>query len=422
MWPFSSSNALDIASGQAMPNMQLQFGGFAGPTNPVPMPTAQPSATGANRILSNPRLMQALGRMGGAISKANNAGMGFSGSFTTGMDAFNEDIIAQRQQEIENEKIRAQISAFNASAKKDERESKYGVRSQGFEGDMARARVILADPNSSDEDKAIANGVIETASRLQGAYDPVSGDYKWNEKSRFGGQQVPQPAPAPAAAPQALPQPSMQQPAGGMLAPPADVSAGAPAPDGSLFQPTGNRKVDASLMQKDQELRMESEAKRRDKLETSKGEAAADYNSQLSKLPELKATVQELNGLAGTADYTMGSQAKNFVRAQFGAEPTQGAVDRTKYIAMVDNQVLPLLRDTFGSQFTVQEGQSLRATLGDPNKTPAEKKAVLEAFIEQKERNLYSLAKQAGIQAEAPVQNAPGGIDRAAIIERLRKR
>ena len=72
-------------------------------------------------------------------------------------------------------------------------------------------------------------------------------------------------------------------------------------------------------------------------------------------------------------------------------------------MAMVDNQVLPMLRDTFGAQFTVKEGETLRATLGDPDKTPAEKKAVLEAFIEQKIRNIEATAKQGGVITPPPI-------------------
>jgi hypothetical protein len=77
-------------------------------------------------------------------------------------------------------------------------------------------------------------------------------------------------------------------------------------------------------------------------------------------------------------------------------------------MAMVDNQVLPMLRDTFGAQFTVKEGETLRATLGDPDKTPAEKKAVLEAFIEQKIRNIEATAKQGGIDI-SPSTSITGG-------------
>ena len=57
---------------------------------------------------------------------------------------------------------------------------------------------------------------------------------------------------------------------------------------------------------------------------------------------------------------------------------------------------LPLLRDTFGAAFTVKEGETLRATLGDPNYSPAEKDAVLSAFIDQKNNKVMALKRQIG--------------------------
>lgn len=117
--------------------------------------------------------------------------------------------------------------------------------------------------------------------------------------------------------------------------------------------------------------------------------AAAD--SLASKMPGLQTVVGELSELAKTATYTQTGQLIDTIARETGAVPGEAAVARTKYIAMVDNQVLPLLRDTFGAAFTVKEGETLRATLGDPNKAPAEKQAILEAFIEQKVRDLEAM-------------------------------
>jgi hypothetical protein len=70
--------------------------------------------------------------------------------------------------------------------------------------------------------------------------------------------------------------------------------------------------------------------------------------------------------------------------------PRQSAVDRAAYVSMIDNQILPLLRDTFGAQFTEREGNTLRKTLGDANSTPEEKAAQLDAFIRQKQMSIES--------------------------------
>lgn len=117
--------------------------------------------------------------------------------------------------------------------------------------------------------------------------------------------------------------------------------------------------------------------------------------SVASKMPGLRSVVDTLTSLADTATYTQSGQAMDAVKRELGLPVGQGAIDRASYIAIVDNQVLPLLRDTFGAAFTQKEGESLRATLGDPNKSPEEKKAILNAFIAQKERSVTEFQSRA---------------------------
>lgn len=66
---------------------------------------------------------------------------------------------------------------------------------------------------------------------------------------------------------------------------------------------------------------------------------------------------------------------------------------------------------------TVIEGDRLRATLGDVNKSPVEKQAVLNAFIKQKENNIKSQARkiqQYGGSVQQPKQSgiAEGTVQR----------
>jgi hypothetical protein len=126
------------------------------------------------------------------------------------------------------------------------------------------------------------------------------------------------------------------------------------------------------------------------------GESAVLADSISRKLPGLRSVVDTLTSLADTATYTQSGQVMDSVKRELGLPVGQGAIDRASYIAIVDNQVLPLLRDTFGAAFTQKEGETLRATLGNPNASPAEKKAILDAFITQKERDVLGLQGGAG--------------------------
>ncbi len=126
------------------------------------------------------------------------------------------------------------------------------------------------------------------------------------------------------------------------------------------------------------------------------GEAAGTLQFLEANLPKLEQVTADLSKLGQTATYTKAGQLSNAAQKELGMATPQGAVDRTAYIAKVDNEILPLLRDTFGAAFTVKEGETLRATLGDPNYSPAEKDAVLKAFIDQKKEQVTALKRQVG--------------------------
>lgn len=129
------------------------------------------------------------------------------------------------------------------------------------------------------------------------------------------------------------------------------------------------------------------------------GEAANELASIRSKMPGLEKVVTALGDLAEKATYTASGKLIDFGMRQAGMEPREAAVARAQYTATVDNQVLPLLRDTFGAAFTQKEGDTLRQTLGDPDKSPKEKTVVLKAFIEQKRRDVEALESRSGTTA-----------------------
>ena len=65
-------------------------------------------------------------------------------------------------------------------------------------------------------------------------------------------------------------------------------------------------------------------------------------------------------------------------------------------MTLINNQVLPLLRQTFGAAFTEREGETLKATMGDPDATPAQKIEQLNAFIDQKVRDIQTKQREVG--------------------------
>jgi hypothetical protein len=143
-----------------------------------------------------------------------------------------------------------------------------------------------------------------------------------------------------------------------------------------------------------------------------KGEIDTELDERIAGLPQLEETVSKLSELGQKATYTYSGRAGDAIRNEIGGitgmiEPSEGAIARREYISLVDNQILPLLRQTFGAQFTVQEGQSLRDTLGNPNMPPEEKDAVLRSFIDQKKQTIQSMQRQLGYEVGVPQDALP---------------
>jgi hypothetical protein len=135
----------------------------------------------------------------------------------------------------------------------------------------------------------------------------------------------------------------------------------------------------------------EAEAKER-------GETLTDLARMEASLPGVREVVDELLELSNVATSTLAGRAFDAIVKESGFGSTKGANARAKLIAIVDNQVLPLLKETFGAAFTVQEGENLKASLVDPNASPEQKRQQLEAFLAQKERNVRTKQTQLGQQ------------------------
>jgi len=134
----------------------------------------------------------------------------------------------------------------------------------------------------------------------------------------------------------------------------------------------------------------------------NKAETTTELGERISMMPQLEATVNKLSELGKIATYTKSGQVLDIGRAELGLAPRQSAIARKEYISLVDNQILPLLRQTFGAQFTQREGESLKATLGDPNATPEEKDAVLRSFIDQKKQTIAAMQRKLGFDESMP--------------------
>jgi len=142
---------------------------------------------------------------------------------------------------------------------------------------------------------------------------------------------------------------------------------------------------------------------------TERGEVLTDLKRSEAALPGLLNAVGQLRDLSVIATSTFGGRLFDTAVKETGFGSTKGATARAKFIAIVNNQVLPLLKPTFGAAFTVSEGDALRATLGDPDASPEQKMATLDAFIDQKRRDIETKQTQLGAGTQTqPVIAQPG--------------
>jgi len=138
---------------------------------------------------------------------------------------------------------------------------------------------------------------------------------------------------------------------------------------------------------------------------TEKGDVLNDLARAEAGLPGLITAMDGLKELAGVATSTYGGRFFDAIAKETGFGSTKGANARVKYIAIIDNQVLPLLKQTFGGAMTEGEGLRLSNTFGDPNATPEQKILQTDAFIAQKKRDIEAKKLQLG---QAPVDEFAG--------------
>ena len=72
------------------------------------------------------------------------------------------------------------------------------------------------------------------------------------------------------------------------------------------------------------------------------------------------------------------------------------------------NQVLPKLRQMLGPAFTAEEGKRVLDLYGDPNSTPAERSAALNALLYSTEEEVKRIqAEQDILLGKKPAQDKP---------------
>jgi hypothetical protein len=146
---------------------------------------------------------------------------------------------------------------------------------------------------------------------------------------------------------------------------------------------------------------------------TATGEENVQVRALERGLPVLQDFVEELREVGDVAEYRFLDEVAANIARQAGDPLSEGAIARQKFTAMVDNQILPLLKATFGAAFTAEEGARLRATLGDETLSPAEKNAQLDAFIKAKEREIRAMGGQVPDASATP--GTPGTPDTSAM-------
>jgi hypothetical protein len=130
----------------------------------------------------------------------------------------------------------------------------------------------------------------------------------------------------------------------------------------------------------------------------SRGETLSDLARSQAALPGLKQIVNQLREVSPFVTSTTSGRIFDKIVLETGFGSTKGATSRAKFLSIVDNQILPLLKQTFGGAFTAAEGDALKATLGDVNIGHQARMAQLDSFIDAKTREIES--KQRGLEPQ----------------------
>jgi len=137
-----------------------------------------------------------------------------------------------------------------------------------------------------------------------------------------------------------------------------------------------------------------------------RGEVLTDLSRMNAGLPGLLDAVAQLKELSALATSNFLGGVFDAAVKQTGFGSTKGSTAKAKMVAIIANQTLPLLKETFGSAFTEAEGARLEASFANPDSTHEERLAQLDAFIDQKTRTIKAKETQLGVVPTESANNA----------------
>jgi len=150
------------------------------------------------------------------------------------------------------------------------------------------------------------------------------------------------------------------------------------------------------------------------------------WNQLSAALPAVEETLGKLYDLAEAASYTNIGKFSNAIKRQLGVKVSDAAEARALMINIIDNDVIPSLKQTLGAQFTEKEGQWLKNMYLDANLSPSEKQAQIEAKLGGFYRNIETKARLTGNEppTRKTAKELSGAVNPADIdaeIEQLKK-
>ena len=159
-----------------------------------------------------------------------------------------------------------------------------------------------------------------------------------------------------------------------------------------------------------------ADIKQAEKEALARGETKTDLIASKAAMPGLITVVDRLKILSDDATFTLGGKGFNEVAKQFGFS-TKGGTARDTMVSIVDNQVLPLLKPIFGAAFTAIEGDRLRNAFLDPDATAESRKAQVQSFLEQMQRNIETKERELELSGQANEQGSAGTFTSSTGIE-----